>query len=193
MRSSCPLVSSWLLFSVLPGWTAPAKRKLFFNKPLASELKREPMRISKQVVIMAVLMMASAVAFSHAQEPTRNYSDTRKLLLKMDRTRANGAFTKIVREADIRRTSLLAAVDDDTDKVQVNAQVIIRYMGDPEMLRALDDRIKAHLAKHLRLASPIISPIEADMYLYGSDTDPMKIVKKNASLFHGSQFNSGET
>src|SRR5262245_23962146 len=112
------------------------------------------MRLSRKLFVAVLPLIVIGLVSDQAQEPVRRYSETRSLLLKMDRRSGNEALGKLFSEADIRREDLLAAVDDETESVQINAQVILRYASDPGSLRALDDRIKSRVAQRLKTSSP---------------------------------------
>jgi hypothetical protein len=68
-----------------------------------------------------------------------SYSVTRKLLMEMDTRHTNAAFLRLFREAVRRRDDLLQALDDPElcVSVSVSAQVVIGYVGLPDLEKAL--------------------------------------------------------
>ncbi len=97
--------------------------------------------------LILVLMFVFAVGSAFGQD-SATYSKTRELLLKMDRTKSDKTMKKLFEEGIERKSDLIRAIDDKEQRVSVNAQVIINYLSDAEMLAAISrSREQRALAK----------------------------------------------
>ena len=85
---------------------------------------------------LALLVVASPQAV-FAQSKT--YSDTRKLLAKMDYSHLDANFKKLFEEAVPRKADLIHALYDDKQRVCLNAQIVMKFLADPEMLAGINE------------------------------------------------------
>lgn len=109
----------------------------------------------------------------------------------MERSPANGALEKLFRTGDVRTADLIEALDDET-RISVNAQVIIKYLADPNTLHRLDQWYQRQKQLGREYSMPKMELLSEPKYLTGSDSDLSKLAMKNKSLFEAARFNSGD-
>lgn len=141
---------------------------------------------------IAMLLIGLVTSMSQSQAQNADYSETRKLLLKMERRAGNKELKKLFEEADVRMPDLINGLNDPEKQVSVNAQVIIKYLADPAGLRALDDWYKEQQAKGGEYSMPKLELLEHPKYLQGSDSNLARLATKNKKMFEASRFNSGD-
>ena len=136
-----------------------------------------------RLILIPVLVVSSVVSL-FAQTPSRTYPETRKLLLKMERAHENRILKKLFEQAEARESDLIQALYDPEQKVSLNAQVVIKYLGKPQMLAAVEEwyDYRKKLGKDYWM--PKIELASEVRYLEG-DRDLSKLVLKN--LYRGQQ------
>jgi hypothetical protein len=134
-----------------------------------------------RLTLVPLLVVCGAVSV-FAQSSSKTYPETRKLLLKMERAHENRILRKLFEQAEARKSDLIQALNDPEQKVSVNAQVVIKYLAEPQMLAAVEEwyEYRKKLGKDywmpkMELASKV-------RYLEG-DRDLAKLVLKN--LYRG--------
>src|SRR5438105_992550 len=70
---------------------------------------------------------------------SKTYSDTRKLLAKMDYSQLDANFKKLFEEAVPRKADLIHALYDDEQRVCLNAQIVMKLLADPGMLAGINE------------------------------------------------------
>jgi hypothetical protein len=134
------------------------------------------------ILILIIFSLAFAVA---AQSQSKSYSETRKLLLKMNRTHANEQLVKLFEEADLRMQDLIQALDDSEQEVRLNSQAIINYLAEPQGLQAIDEWKKRQTGT---FAIPNVKLLTEKIYLDGNNSNLVKLVRKNIHLFQIARF-----
>jgi hypothetical protein len=125
------------------------------------------------------LLIASGVVTAFAQTLSKTYPETRKLLLKMERSHADKILGKLFEEGDTRKSDLVQALYDSDQKVSLNAQSVILYLADPQALYALEEW---YAYRRKRSQDYWISPVKLlseVRYLDSDDRDLSKLVLKN--------------
>jgi hypothetical protein len=133
-------------------------------------------------IVILILFVFNLAFASSAQIQSKTYSETRKLLFQMDRTRANKQFKRLFEEAHVRMPDLIQALDDSEQKVNPNSQVIINYLAEPEGLKALDKWKKRQTRT---FAVPNVKFLTEKIYLEGNGSYLIGLVQKNKQLFQG--------
>jgi len=141
------------------------------------------MRISVMKALALIFLVFLAAEWnSIAAAQPKTYSETRSLLLKMDYTHLDKKFKKLFEKAVPRRADLIHALYDDDQRVCLNAQVVMKFLADPEMLAAINEwfEYRKKLGKdywypNVQLATDIRSLVD--------DRNLAKLVLKN--LYHG--------
>jgi len=109
---------------------------------------------------------------------SRNYSDTRKLLAKMDYSHLDAKFKKLFEEAVPRKADLIHALYDDEQRVCLNAQIVMKLLADPGMLAG----IKEWVEYRKKLGKDYWYPkmeLASDVKYLDDDRDLAKLVLKN--------------
>src|SRR5712691_10728772 len=91
-----------------------------------------------RLTIVLLLIVSGATSVS-AQTQSRSYPETRKLLLKMERSHADKLLRKLFEEGEARKADLIQALYDRDQKVRINAQSVIKYLADPQALSASEE------------------------------------------------------
>lgn len=91
-------------------------------------------------LIFAVLtsLALSGLAIAEDKVP-RTYQKTRKLLSDVDVTHPNKAFRSLFQIGDARIADLIHALKDKDSEIRRRAQIIIRYLSNPEGIKALHE------------------------------------------------------
>lgn len=93
-------------------------------------------------LVLFLLLLTAPIVAAQQSEQSKTYAETRQLLLTMDRSdHDDGALKKLFEESAARQSDLIQALYDPDKKVGVNAQVLIRYAGDPVGLAAIEEWI----------------------------------------------------
>ena len=128
------------------------------------------------LVLLVVPMGLPSSALPQTQ--SRTYSETRRLLLKMERYSENQILRKLFEEGEARETDLIRALYDDEQKVSLSAQVIIRYLAEPHMLSALQEWFEYRKRNSRDYWMTNIELFSEAKYLEGGTGDPTKRVLK---------------
>lgn len=135
----------------------------------------------KLLVFTTLYSLTALVGFAPfaAHGQTRTYVDTRKLLLKVERSPANKALKKLFEERDTKRADLIQALHDPEQKVNLNSQVILKYLADPQALAALEEwyGLQRKLGKDYSM--PKMEVLSEVKYLEGIYRDLGELVLKN--------------
>lgn len=142
-------------------------------------------------VVLVALCLFPMVTLLHAQSQRATYTETRRLLSKMERDHANGALKKLFETGDVRMPDLIAALDDER-RISVNSQVIIKYLADPQGLHLLDEWRRKQEQSGREYAMPKMELLHEPKYLSGNDSDLAKLAMRNKNLFEAARFNSGD-
>lgn len=136
------------------------------------------MNLSRPIILLLILTGPGTISFA-TQPQSKTYSETRKLLLQMERCHANKALKKLFEEETARRSDLIRSLYDREQKVSLNAQSILRYLADPAGLSALEvwyEYRRTHRKEYW------ISPVELlteVKFLEGNNRDLSKLVLDN--------------
>jgi len=85
------------------------------------------------------LFLYSGIDTSFARYQEETYAETRELLLQLQRSSGNKALKKLFEEGDERMADLIRALYDTEHKVNLNSQVIIKYLAIHKGLAALEE------------------------------------------------------
>ena len=141
-------------------------------------------------IIVVVLFIFNLAFVVSAQVQSNTYAETRKLLLKMDRTHANKELAKLFRESDVRMPDLIQALDDSEQKVNLNSQAVINYLAEPQGLQAIEEWKKRQTGT---FAIPNVKLLTEKIYLDGNNSDLVKLVRMNIHLFQVARFDEKDT
>lgn len=138
-------------------------------------------------VILTIFILLFAVT---AQSQSKTYSETKQLLLKMDRTHANKQLTKLFREADVRMPDLIQALDDSEKEVSLNSQAVINYLAESDGLQAIEQWKKRQTGT---FSVPNVKLLTEKIYLDGNNSNLVELVRKNIHLFGVKSFDEKDT
>jgi hypothetical protein len=127
------------------------------------------------LTFLALLVVGSSHAVG-AQ--SQSYSETHKLLVKMDYWRLDTNFKKLFEEAIPRKADLIHALYDDEQRVCLNAQIVMKLLADPEMLAGINEwfEYRKKLGKDYWYPPLELAP---DVKYLADDRDVAKLVLKN--------------
>lgn len=141
-----------------------------------------------RILIFALLIFGLAfIEITKGQSKT--YSETKQLLLKMDRHSPNKQLKNIFEQADVRMPDLIQALDDSEKAVCINSQIIINYLAEPEGLKAIEDWKKRQTGEYFM---PNMKLLSKNIYLYGNESNLVKLIDNNKYLFEAASFNQGD-
>jgi hypothetical protein len=123
-----------------------------------------------------VLFLHLGIDASFAQSQDETYMETRGLLLQLERRSGNKALKKLFEEGDKRMADLIRALYDPERKVNLNSQVIIKYLATPKSLAELEEWYTHRKSQGKDYWMPKIELLSEDMVLDGEDGDPAKLV-----------------
>lgn len=90
---------------------------------------------------------------------SRMYQDTRKLLSAMDDVRSDSdKLAKLFKVGDERIRDLIHALDDPGSDIRLRAQIVIRYLGNAEGMKALTEWYSKQRNEH-PIAGPVPLPL----------------------------------
>ncbi len=135
------------------------------------------MKILKFTIVFLFLIVG--VISASAQVQSKTYSETRKLLLEMERSHANEILKKLFEEGETRRFDLIQALYDSDQKVSLNSQSVIKYLSDPKALSALEDWFEYRKKNAPDYWESPVKLLEEIKYLSSDDKDLEKLVLKN--------------
>ena len=113
------------------------------------------------------------------QTQSKTYPETRKLLLKMERAHEDKVLKKLFEQAEARKSDLVQALYDPEQEVSLNAQVVIRYLAEQQMLSALEEWYGYRKGRGLDYWMPKIELPSEVKYLEGEGRDVAKLVLKS--------------
>jgi hypothetical protein len=135
------------------------------------------MKVLKLTVVF--LLITVGVISAPAQTQSKTYSETRKLLVKMERPHANEMLKKLFEEGETRKSDLIQALYDSDQKISLNAQSVILYLSDPQALSALEEWYSYRRKKSEDYWISPVKLVTEVKYLDGNDGDLAKLVLKN--------------
>jgi hypothetical protein len=139
--------------------------------------------IRKQVVLrlllLAIMLAQIGSTMVAPQGQSESYAETRGLLLAMQRSAENRSFRKLFEEADERMSDLKQALYAPDKQINLNAQIILKYLADTEGLAAVDDWYSYRKKQGQEYWMPTIDLISEERLLKGSDRNITKLVLKN--------------
>lgn len=130
-------------------------------------------------VLLTLLFFLIAWTGQATPKQTETYAETRKDLLAMQRDANNKELQKLFAHAEERLPDLKRALYDPEKSVNLNAQVILKYIALPEGLAALEEWYEFRRKQAQEYWMPPITLVEGRQYLEGKDTDVSKLVLKN--------------
>ncbi len=136
------------------------------------------MNRSISTIFFLIPTIVGTVCFA-AQAQPKTYSETRKLLVQMERSPANKALKKLFEEEDARRPDLIQALYDPDQRVSLNAQSIIRYLSDPPGLSALEKWYEYRRSHATEYWMSPVKLVEEVKFLEDRNTDLPKLVLYN--------------
>lgn len=94
--------------------------------------------------LLATLVFVSSLSVSAGDSISPTYANTRKSLASMgDRTNSGDQLKRLFRIGDQRIGDLIRALEESDRRVRLNAQIVIRYLGNAEGMRVLVNRIES--------------------------------------------------
>ena len=114
-----------------------------------------------------------------AQKQSKTYLETRKLLLRMERTHEYKILKKLFEEGVSRKIDLIEALYDSEHKVSLNSQIVLRYLADERSLSGLEEWIEYRKKNENNYWTVPIELIAKADYLTGKEKDLVKLVLKN--------------
>jgi hypothetical protein len=85
---------------------------------------------------------------------------------------------------------LIQALDDSEQQINLNSQVIINYLAEPEGLKALENWKKRQPET---FSIPNSEPLTENIYLNGNSSDLISLVRKNIYLFQLGGYDEKDT
>jgi len=129
----------------------------------------------KVLKLTILLLLISGLA----QLQSTTYPKTGELLLKMERARDNQILKKLFEKARLVEADLIRALYDPEQKVSLNAQVVIRYVAEPQVLLALEEWYEYRKRQGKDYWMPKIELLSEVKHLEKEDRDLAKLVLKN--------------
>ena len=107
--------------------------------PRPRQLKRNPHLIRyDEISCSHIPGFADSRAAPAVAAQSKTYPETRKLLLEMDYAHLDSNFKRLFEQAIPRKPDLIHALYDDEKRVCLNAQIVMKYLAEPEMLAAIN-------------------------------------------------------
>ena len=132
-----------------------------------------------RTIISLALFLCLGIVVSFAQRQNETYTETRELLLRLERRAGNKALKKLFEEGAERMADLTRALYDPEQKVNLNSQVVIKYLAAPKGLAALEGWYTHRKTQGKDYWFPKIELLSEDMILDGKDDDPARLVLMN--------------
>jgi hypothetical protein len=136
------------------------------------------MRLQRYTTLLLLLALAGSTPVA-AQEQTRTYSQTRKLLLKVERSPANKTLKQLFEQADKRRADLIKALYESDQKISLNSQLILKYLAGQQDLAAIEEWYAYRRKEGQEYWIAPIDLLSERRYLEGSGRDLAKLVIKS--------------
>jgi hypothetical protein len=131
-------------------------------------------RIGLLVLAVAVQALPSDVSTKKS-----TYSKTRRLLLSMEPAHPSQALTALFRETDARAVDLVTALDDPDRRVNLGAQLVIRFVGNPSLSASLEAWLENRRKAGDDVSSPRVEPPTSPTYLDGTKRSlPKQVLKR---------------
>jgi hypothetical protein len=127
--------------------------------PLAQSMR---LRITLSL-LLGVLLLGIQRGWTQSQNET--YDQTRTWLLRMNRRSPNEELRKMFEEADTQIQDLIKALDDPQKEVNLNAQVIIKYLADPTGLKSLNEWYRKQIGEGKGYSMPKLELLSEAKYL----------------------------
>jgi hypothetical protein len=132
------------------------------------------MALLRTIMSLALsLYLGTGVSFARRQDET--YTETRELLLNLNRSSGDKALKKLFEEGVERMADLIRALYDPEQKVNLNSQVIIKYLAAPKGLAAVEEWYTHRKTQGKNYWSPKIELLADDRVLDGKGEDPAKL------------------
>jgi len=144
-------------------------------------LIKEILKIMKKAAFLILIfpcILGYAVSIT-AQTQSKTYSETRKLLLKMERAHYYKILKKLFEEGEARKADLIKSLYDSEHKVSLNAQAVLRYLANSKSLSALDEWYEYRKKNHKDYWTAPIELLTKAKYLNGNENDLTKLVLKD--------------
>jgi hypothetical protein len=137
------------------------------------------MKMLKLTTVLLLIIGGAFFTAAQVQPKSKTYPETRKLLSKMERDLETKNLKKLFEEAETRKMDLIQALYDPEQKVSLNAQVVIKYLAEPQMLSALEEWYEYRKRQGKDYWMPMMELLAEVKYLEGDDRDLAKLVLKN--------------
>ena len=137
------------------------------------------MNILRLTAVLLLITGGSASTIAQVRTKSKTYPETRKLLLKMERDLETKYLKKLFEEAEVRKPDLIEALYDPEQRVNLNAQAVIKYLAEPEMLSALEGWYEYRRGRGEDYWMPKMELLSEVRYLEGGGRDLAKLVLKN--------------
>jgi hypothetical protein len=132
-----------------------------------------------RTIMSLALFLYLGIGASLAQYQDETYTETRELLLQLERSSGNKALKKLFEEGDRRMADLIRALYDSDDQVNLNSQVIIKYLAMPKGLAALEEWYTYRKTQGKDYWAPKMELLSETRILDGKDGDPARQVLMN--------------
>lgn len=126
-----------------------------------------------------IVQFVSLSVTGHAQ--TKTYYSTRDLLLKVERRSSSKALKKLFTEADARMPDLIEALNDPDEAVNLNSQIVLKYLAAPEGLTAMENWYQRRREQGKGYSMPRVDRLSEVKYLQGDSSNLEKLALKNAA------------
>jgi hypothetical protein len=134
------------------------------------------------LIILTILLTQIGLPSVDGQEFKDTYPITRDLLSRMERDPPNKALEKLFEEGEERMPDLIQALSDPDLKVNLNSQVIIRYLNEPRGNLAIEEWFVLTRKQGKDYKMPGFIPpknYEEGRLLTGNNRDLAKLVLSN--------------
>jgi hypothetical protein len=131
------------------------------------------LRKTRSLALAFCLSLGIDISFAKYQDKT--YTETRKLLLQLERSSGNKALKKLFEEGDQRMADLVRALYDPEDKVNLNSQVILKYLATPKGLDAIEEWYTYRKAQGNGYWYPKMELLSELKILDGKEDDPARL------------------
>src|SRR5262245_28665102 len=81
-----------------------------------------------RTIISLALFLCLGIVVSFARRQNETYTETRELLIRLERRGGNKALKKLFEEGAERMSDLIRALYDPEQEVNLNSQVVIKYL-----------------------------------------------------------------
>lgn len=139
------------------------------------------MRLAR-LIILTIVAMQIGLQVVDPQERRDTYASTSDLLRKMERDSPNKALQKLFEEGEERIPDLIRALSDPDPKVNLNSQVILKYLHDPRGDTAIEEWRALNRKHGKNYQMPLFVPppnYEEGSLLKGKDRDLARLVLTN--------------